>query len=48
MDYYGKESTSSNKNKLLPIILLAASAAAIVAMFILPFLEYTFSFSFYR
>jgi hypothetical protein len=37
MDYYGKESTSSNKNKLLSIILLAASAAAIVAMFILPF-----------
>ena len=39
MGYYGKGSINNNYNKtnLLPIILLVASAAAIVAMFILQF-----------
>jgi hypothetical protein len=48
MDPYAKESFSSRNSKLLPIILLVASAAAIVAMFILPFFGVTFSFYFYR
>jgi hypothetical protein len=45
MGPYGKESFSSN-NKLLPIILLIASATAIVAMFILPFFGVYFFFLF--
>ncbi len=49
MGYYGKGSLNNNNSKtgLLPIILLIASAAAIVAMFVLPFFGIYFSFPFY-
>jgi hypothetical protein len=42
------EAGRDNNMNLLPIILLlVASAAAIIAMFFLPFFEVYFSFSFY-
>jgi hypothetical protein len=46
MDYYGKEGINNNNTKLLPIILLIASVAAIVAMFILQFFGVYFFFIF--
>jgi uncharacterized membrane protein len=45
MDYYGKGSISNNI-KLMSIILLVASVAAIVTMFILPFFGIYFLFFF--
>lgn len=41
------EAGDNNMNLLPIILLLAASAAAIIAMFSFHSLEYTFSFSFY-
>jgi hypothetical protein len=45
MDYYGKGSINNN-TKLLPIILLVASATASVAMFIFQFFGVYFFFFF--